>query len=498
MKMTGVIMLKLLRKKGVAKKVIWVIAIVIILIFGFGGTAYLLTGDGRTGYAGKIFGKKISFEDFNEVYQNARIQAIRQYGNNLNKVAHLLNLESQTWDQLILLHESKKRRIKISNKDVVRVIAEDKSFERNGQFDTLLYNQILRNLRMRPRDYEESVRNNLKIAQLYKEVTSSVILAEEDIFEEYRRRNEKIQISYVFVSPDSFKEDVSVDAPQVKQYYEDHKSEFLMPPAVNVQYLTFDFPEPSEETEAPEDPETETPSQEDQEALLEEEKDTIRERADAVFQELLVSPDMVEMARKNNLAVQTSGFFSMEQPNLTLGWSYDLLNKIFQMSEGEVNDPFETPNGLSIAQIKEKRESYIPEFNEAQDKVREAVIKEEAKKIARGKTTEYLRAIQEELDKSKLRDFPKAAKALELEIHQTPVFNRGQYLPQIGISKEFQEAAFQLTENNKISGVVATATGYCILHLDDYVPVDKGEYEKTREELAQTLAREKQNTIFQP
>jgi len=51
-------MLKQLRQKGVAKKIIWFIAIIIIISFGFFGTASLLSNQNNTGYAGKIFGKK--------------------------------------------------------------------------------------------------------------------------------------------------------------------------------------------------------------------------------------------------------------------------------------------------------------------------------------------------------------------------------------------------------------------------------------------------------
>ena len=499
-------MLSILRKKGVAKKVIWVVAIVIIISFGFFGTAYLLTGSGRTNYAGKIFGKKISFDDFNKVYQNTRLQAIRQYGYNLDRVAHLLNLEAQTWDRMILLHEAKKRRIKVSNNEIIGDIRNDPSFQRNGQFDVLIYNAILRNLRVRARDYEENVRDNLKIAELYKQATSSVTIAEEDVFEEYKKRNEKIQISYIFVSPKSFKEDVSVNAAQVEQYYEDNKFEFLRPPMIDVRYLTFAFPEEIEaekeetvedpETEKDKDSETEAPVEEEQDPSTEEKKDLIREKADAVFQELLINPDMESVAAQNNLPVETTGFFSMEQPNLTAGWSYDFLNDLFQMEKDEIGEAFETPNGVSIVQIKEKRESYIPEFQEARDKSREAVIEKEAKKIAGQKAGEHLEAVIGGLDKSKLRDFPKAAKELKLEIHQTPIFNRGQYLPQIGISKEFQEAAFELTEENKVSAVVETATGHCILHLDDYIPIETSEYEKAKDDLAQTLSDEKRNTFF--
>jgi len=166
------------------------------------------------------------------------------------------------------------------------------------------------------------------------------------------------------------------------------------------------------------------------------------------------------------------------------------------MNLDEVNEPIETTTGLSIVQIKEKRDSYIPEFGEVRDKARSAVAGEMAKDIALKKTEGYLEALKEELNKTKLKNFPEAAKTLELEIHQTPVFNRGQYLPQIGISKEFQEAAFNLTDENKLSGVVEIAKGYCVLHLDNYIPIEENEYEKAKEELAKAISQEKQNTVF--
>lgn len=103
-------MLKILRKKGVAKKIIWFIAIVIIISFGFFGTASLLSNQRNTGYAGKIFGKKISFDQFEKVYGHVAIQALIKYGDNFNKIREHLDLESQTWDRLIMLHEAKKER----------------------------------------------------------------------------------------------------------------------------------------------------------------------------------------------------------------------------------------------------------------------------------------------------------------------------------------------------------------------------------------------------
>ena len=115
----------------------------------------------------------------------------------------------------------------------------------------------------------------------------------------------------------------------------------------------------------------------------------------------------------------------------------------------------------------------MPDYEEAKERARTAVIELKAKAIAKEKAGSYKQAVLGELEKSKLKDFPKAAKDLGLDIVQTPVFNRGQYLPQIGLSKDFQEAAFALNEENNISDVVETEKGYCILHLDSYIPVEE-------------------------
>src|SRR3989344_2096800 len=106
-------MLKTLRKKGVAKKVLWFTAIIIILSFGVFGTANYYQGGNESSHAGRIFGKKITFDEFQESFLHARNQAILRYGDNFDKIAPMLDLDSEAWDRLILLQEAKKRRIKV-------------------------------------------------------------------------------------------------------------------------------------------------------------------------------------------------------------------------------------------------------------------------------------------------------------------------------------------------------------------------------------------------
>lgn len=498
-------MLKLLRKKGVAKKILWVIAVVIILSFGFFGTAYLLTGNQTTDYAGTLFGKKVGLDEFRKAYQDVRLQALIRFGDKFNDIARFLNLEAEAWDRLILLHEVKKRKIKVGNEEVIESIAQYPFFQRDGQFDPLLYNDILRYaLRISAREFEEGMRDNLKFAKLFQQETESIAVTDQEVREAFNRQNEKIQASYILVTPEQFQKDVSVSDEEAKDYYTQNKNEFIVPPTISVEYIGLDFPppegsltaKPESKKEEAEDATTAPAQPAATPTVTEEMKRPVREKAKTVFQDLLVNPDMQAVAQKHNTEVKSSGFFSMEQPDLALGWSYELLLKLFQMNENAVNEPFETARGMLIVKVKQKKDAYIPEYNDVAGKVSEAVVKSKAKAIARQKAEDYLELIQEAFAKTELKDFAQTVKSLGLEIHQTPVFSHGEYLPVIGISKEFQDTAFALTEQDKLSGVVATETGYSVLHLDSRVPADEKNFEEQKAALSETLLNERRTQAF--
>ena len=110
-------MLEVLRKKGVNKAILWIIAIVVILSFGVFGTAYRL--DNTVNSAGTIYGHNINIKDFQQAYQDARDQAIRLYGDEFFKKGSRLDLEQEAWDRLILLKEAQKRAIHVSDQEAL-------------------------------------------------------------------------------------------------------------------------------------------------------------------------------------------------------------------------------------------------------------------------------------------------------------------------------------------------------------------------------------------
>ncbi|MGE0267984.1 MAG: SurA N-terminal domain-containing protein [Candidatus Omnitrophota bacterium] len=484
-------MLKVLRNKELKKKVIWFVAVIIIISFGFFGTAYLLTGGGQSNTAGKIFGKSIDLQDFEKAYKIVQIQAIMRYGENFTKVREFLNLESQTWDRLILLHEVNRRKIKVFNDQVVKTIEENEYFQRNGQFDSIVYNEVLKFVfRIQPRDFEESIRENLQMALLFDQETQNLSVNPDEVLSEFKRVNEQVQVSYALVSPDNYKDEKMYDEAAARQYFEQNKQSFQISSAVNVDYIEIPFSE-KKKLMSLEEPE--------EDLSVDAESEDMKKASDlaqTIYDELLGNPDLETAAAAHTLKVKQTGYFSSDNPNLTLGWPFELLNQIFTMKTDDIQGPFETSNSFIILKIAEKHGAYIPDYEEAKDKVKDRYLREQAKETTRTKTEEFRQKIKERLDRSEIRDFSKAAKELGLDIEQTPSFNRGQYLPNIGIVKDFENAAFSLSEKNDISEVIETPKGYCILHLDNFSPAVQDQFKEQEEQLKQKLLSERKNKVF--
>ncbi|MCK5215352.1 MAG: SurA N-terminal domain-containing protein [Candidatus Omnitrophica bacterium] len=498
-------MLKILRKKGVMKKILWFVAVIIILSFGFFGQAYLLGGNRPKKSAGKIFGQKISIDKYIAQLAHIERQARIQHGDQFNRIAEYLNLGGQAWDRLILLHEANKKNIKVTDQEVVDLIKLFPFFQKDGVFDNAIYKRILQyGFRIKERGFEENTRNSLKISKLFEEETANVSITEEEVFNTYKTANEKVQVSYILFADENYKDKVEYDEIQTKNYYLANKKDFLIPPMVNVEYIKFEFPEESTPLEdqssdvvdeEPPTPETSSPSESaanDTEAA----KDHALEKIQNIAEELSQNPDFAQAAAKHGAQVETSGFFSMEQPLLKTGWTYPILQNIFQADSDIIMGPFETLKGYQIIKVIEKKDASIPDYPEAKDKVKEAWMANEAKVFSEKDAKENLEIISEKFAQVKRPDFAKTAKDINLEISQTPVFNRGQYLPQIGISRDFQETAFALTLGNPLSDVVETTKGYCLLYLDEIISVDMEEYERKKDEFTQKLLQEKQNAAF--
>ena len=102
--------LRFLRKRKNMKRIMWALAILII-------PAFVIWGAGSSGkskrkgpdHAGKIFDKKISFEEYVDMWRVTRDNLTRSFGANIP----LEFIDQMTWNRIILLEAAKREGIRI-------------------------------------------------------------------------------------------------------------------------------------------------------------------------------------------------------------------------------------------------------------------------------------------------------------------------------------------------------------------------------------------------
>jgi len=457
-------MLKKLRNKKTAKKIWIVLAILIVpafLLWGLGGA---LRSQKETAYVGKIFGKKISLLEYKDAIGAVKNQAIIQFGDNLSEIQKYLNLESQAWERLMLLTEAKKRKINVSDKEVIETIQKYPFFERNGKFDNRLYSELLQYVfRAQARIFEEQTRQNLMLSTLYNQVTQNLKVNEEEIKQGYRKLNEEVSIYYIASLASDFTKDLVPSEQEIKNYFNQNSLEFKQPPSFNIEYASSDS------------------------------EDKIK----SITSRLNKRADFAKAALELGAEVKVTGFFSQSDPIPGIGWSPEILNLISKLKIGQFSAVIHLDKNYYLLRLKEKKDASIPDFEKIKDKVKETFIKDKSAKMAKEKIQECFKKLQELCKLSpKQIDFSDIAKTYSLKSDATGLFKYGSYIEGIGASDNFWMTAEGLKEGEFSNVIEMGLAGFYIIKLKDRVPMDEKKFESEKAEFSQRLLLEKKQEYF--
>jgi hypothetical protein len=185
-------MLKLLRDKKLARKIWIILTIMVLPAFLFWGIVASKDNNKQTATLGEIFGRKISASEYKDAYDAVRNLAIIRYGDKFFEIESQLNLNAQTWQRLILLHEARQRKINISDRQVIETIEGLPFFQYKGNFNNRIYNDMLQYFfHAQPRAFEEQTRQNLMVTKLYDQVTQSVTVSEDELRQAYSKAHDQ-------------------------------------------------------------------------------------------------------------------------------------------------------------------------------------------------------------------------------------------------------------------------------------------------------------------
>ncbi len=598
----------------------WSLGLVCLAFIVFYIPDFLRTGgaDAAGETIAKVQGQEITANEFRRTYQ-AQLQAYRSaYGGQMNEqLLKQLGVEQQILQQMVderaALAEARRVGITVSDAEVRQRILSIPAFQENGAFiGEQRYQQLLRMQRppMTPAEFEENVRRQLIVQKLRSSITDWLSVPDNELEQEYRRRNDKVKLAVVSVTADSLRSQVAVNDADVSSYFDAHKDDFKIPEKRKIRYLLIDieamrskivipdaeiersynenieqYSTPEQvrashillKTEGKDDAEVKAKAEDllkqaragadfaalakkysedegsaknggdldyfgrgrmvpefDQAVfamepgqisdlvktqygyhiikLVDKKPSTTRpladvkqqiqdqlsyERAQTQASDLATSlesriknpADLDRAAREKGLTVLESGFFARDEPILGLGPSPEAASRAFEMKQGEVAGPIRASRGFVFETLVARQDPYVPKLDEVKERVRDEVIKQKAAELSRQKAAEIAAKLKA------APDFEKAAKAAGFEAKTTELITRDSPIPDLGVAKAVEEAAFRLPLG-AVSDPIQTDNGTAIIKVVEKQEVSPADWASAKDRFREELLSDRRNRFF--
>ena len=152
----------------------------------------------------KVNDKPISAEYFNAIYERF-LQDFRTYNPSSPVDKETINWARRyVMDEMIkrelILQESKRMKFNISDAEIEGKIKEDPFFKgKDGKFDRTKYLWAVNNPNIKWKEIRDSIREELLYPKFYEYMMSREKVSDEEIREEYVKRNEKMKVQYTII-----------------------------------------------------------------------------------------------------------------------------------------------------------------------------------------------------------------------------------------------------------------------------------------------------------
>lgn len=231
-------MLQAIRDKvtgWIAYGIIFLISIPFAL---WGVNSYL--GGGEVLPAATVDGEEISVRDLDQAYANYRQRLAQMFGGTIpdsfdNESILREQVLGQLIEEFVLRQYTLKQRYRIGDNELNKLIRSMDAFQRDGQFDTEIYQSQVRSLGYSPVGFEQELRLNGSIEQFQNGIreTAFVVPVFENQFTKLSNQTRKLRMLTYTVDPTS----IQVDAGEIEQHYKSQADRYRTPERIKIDYI---------------------------------------------------------------------------------------------------------------------------------------------------------------------------------------------------------------------------------------------------------------------
>lgn len=496
--------------------ILWlVIGVFVLLVFAnFGSTT------GRAALSGNVAATlgpfKVDWRELKRAHQNLQDRMRSIYGDQFNsELAEQLQLKRQALEQLfnqkILVDEARRLGFEVSDEEVREQVLEQLTDEQGNFVGQDVYERWTTQTFGGPTAYEELVRDDLLRQKLFDALSQTVYVSDADVEAAYREDVERASIRYLLLPRTRFADEAHADQATLKSYYDKHREEYRLPEQRVVDYLLVDkgilrarMEIPEEELKAYYDQHPDEFTREEQvrarhillrtggDRSVEEARDqieAIRRRIEggedfaAVARE--VSEDPGSAAQGGDLGYFGRGRMTPEFEQAAFG-----------AKVGELVGPIESPFGVHLIEVTDRREGGSIPFEEARESVRSRLASERLD----AKASELANELRGQLDdvpagevRARMETLAEGNPAVRFAT--TAPFSQGGVVPGVGRSPELDEAAFSLDAGQLAEGVVESPRGPMVVRLAEVREPRVPPLKEVEDRVRREVERERQEEL---
>lgn len=176
--------------------------------------------------AGTVNGDSISISDFTREL-NRRIEYFKSLtGGTLSEdQLKAFRLRENVFQGLasrkLMTQEAKRQGLLVADEEVKQKVQEIPAFQKDGKFDFATYKQVLEANHQTPGSFESLVREDLSYQQWQSYFEDRIHVADGEVKKAFLLREDKRKIKYVLLTTEAAKQNVSVDASEIKKFLAD-------------------------------------------------------------------------------------------------------------------------------------------------------------------------------------------------------------------------------------------------------------------------------------
>ena len=378
-----------------------------------------------------------------------------------------------------------------------------------GKFDMAKYQERVGDVAA----FERGVARDIAREKLEAFVTAGVTVSEDEVREEYKRKNSSLDLTYVAVSPSKLAEKMQPADQELKDYYEKHKTEYRIDvPQKKIRYVFLDQNKAGAKVQVTDNelreefqnvkPEFKSAGVKAQQIVLR----VAREDLDAEVQKK--ANELVAKARGQSGTATEEAFAELAKGNSEDAATAknggrvaglvkksstnpdDPFQKTLDMEPGQVTDPIKYKNAYYIL----RRGDSVPKtFEMAKPELLVSARNNRGYKIAQGIAQKAQDRLKETKDPQKVaQEFAAEANMSPADmVRETPFVKPGDNVPNIGSSQQFEDGIAPLNNPNDVGERTPIKDGFAIPMLVEKRDPRIPEFDEVKDKVVAAVKQEK-------